>query len=143
MSQFDDDNYWSAPQSGPPPQPPRPPGTSPQVWTWFVVYCVVMCLFALLSVGLGVLVLMLPQLDPQADIEPEMAMIMGGAYIVIGLILVLPYLIAPFLPKRPWVWVFDLVLICLGFTNCCTIPACIPLLIYWIKPETREFFGKS
>jgi hypothetical protein len=47
---------------------------------------------------------------------------------------------APFLPKRRWVWIYDLVLICLSFTGCC-IAFGIPLLIFWLKPETKAFFN--
>ncbi len=143
MSNFDEQNYWEAPKAGSTPQFQHPAGTRPAVWTWFVVYCVVMMLFALIAVGLGVLILFLPELDPQAEIEPELSILMSGVYIVLGLVFLIPYLLALFLPKKPWVWVFDLILICLGFTNCCTIPASIALLIFWIKPETQAFFGKG
>jgi hypothetical protein len=42
---------------------------------------------------------------------------------------------------RPWVWKYDLVLICIGMTSACFLPACIPLLIGWFKPETKLIFG--
>ncbi|MGB7159266.1 MAG: hypothetical protein WBD40_14450 [Tepidisphaeraceae bacterium] len=50
--------------------------------------------------------------------------------------------VAPFLPRRPWVWIYDLVLICLGLTSICCMPATIPLLIFWLKPEAKAWFGK-
>jgi hypothetical protein len=28
-------------------------------------------------------------------------------------------------------------------TSVCCIPACVPLLIYWIKPETKAYFGRT
>jgi hypothetical protein len=28
----------------------------------------------------------------------------------------------------------------LGMTSACTLPICIPLLIFWLKPETKAFF---
>ena len=46
-----------------------------------------------------------------------------------------------FMPREKWVWIFDLVLICFGFTTCCLIPACIPLLIFWLKPEAKAWFN--
>jgi hypothetical protein len=50
---------------------------------------------------------------------------------------------APFLlPARPWVWIYDLVVICLGMTSACFLPATIPLLIFWIKPEVKAYFGR-
>jgi hypothetical protein len=33
------------------------------------------------------------------------------------------------------------VIICLGMTSACFLPVCIPLLIFWIKPETKLYFG--
>ena len=44
---------------------------------------------------------------------------------------------------RPWVWTYDLVVICFGFTSACFFPFCIPLLIFWLKPPVKEWFGKK
>lgn len=144
MSHFDDEeNYWAAPESSPRPKSPHPSGNRPAVYTWFLVYCVVMGLFALMILSIGVTMLFLPQ----EDLEEEAALLMGLLYIVLGSIFLVLYLLAPFLPNRPWVWTYDLILICLGLanccTNCCTIPACVPLLIFWIKPETQAYFGRG
>ena len=46
------------------------------------------------------------------------------------------------LPPRPWAWIFHLVLICIGMTSGCTLPASVALLIFWLKPETRVYFGR-
>jgi hypothetical protein len=40
-------------------------------------------------------------------------------------------------------WVYDLVVICVGMTSFCCMPVCIPLLIFWIKPEVRAYFGRT
>jgi hypothetical protein len=47
------------------------------------------------------------------------------------------------LPRRPWVWVYDMVVICIGLTSCCIMPAALPLLIYWIKPEVKAWFQQG
>ena len=60
-----------------------------------------------------------------------------------GLVLAIPYAAAPLLPKRPWTWILGIVLIGLGLTSCLTLPFCIPLLLYWFKPENQIFFGKQ
>jgi hypothetical protein len=36
-----------------------------------------------------------------------------------------------------------MVLICIGMNSCCLLPASIPLLIFWIKPETKTYFGRK
>jgi hypothetical protein len=28
-------------------------------------------------------------------------------------------------------------------TSACFLPACIPLLIYWIKPDVKAYFGRT
>jgi hypothetical protein len=40
-------------------------------------------------------------------------------------------------------WVYDLVVICLGMTSACILPASVPLLIFWLKPEVKSHFGKN
>ena len=66
---------------------------------------------------------------------------LGGLYIALGIIFMIPPLVAFFLPKRPWAWVYHLVMICLGMTGC-TIVASIPLIIFWIKPEVKQYFNE-
>ena len=34
-----------------------------------------------------------------------------------------------------------MLLICVGMTSCCCIPACLPILLQWIKPDTKAWFG--
>ncbi len=126
-----------------PTAPPEPatgyPPPKPGVWSWFIVYCVVQAILCLFIVGVGAIFFVM---DPaELEMEAVEARIMGTIYVGMGLALLVLYAIAPFLPRRKWVWVYDLVIICLGMTSCCTLPACIALLIFWIKPETRYFFG--
>jgi hypothetical protein len=133
-----------------PPQPPPlrdvPPVPSgrPKVWEWFVVYCVAMAVLYLACAALGVAMIVV---DPAAgDVDPAEARsmdIQGAVLLVMGVALLAPFAAAPFLPRRKWVWIFDLVLICLGLTSCCTIPACIPLLLYWLKPEGKAWFERG
>lgn len=68
---------------------------------------------------------------------------MGGLLLTISLVFIvacfLPFILAP----RPWLWVYNLVIICLGMTSACYLLACIPLLIFWLKPETQRYYGKN
>jgi len=68
--------------------------------------------------------------------------LMGAVYLLLGLVLFaacfLPFVLRP----RPWVWTYDLVIIALGLSSPCLLPASIPLIIFWVKPETRAYFGK-
>lgn len=111
----------------------------PQVYTWFVVYCVLMALMYLAVTAMGIFFPMLSQMSSRPQAQDQ---ITGIIYTVFGVIFFIPFAIAPFLKPGPGVWVYDLVLICLGMTSCCCLPITIPLLIFWIKPETKTYFGK-
>ena len=114
---------------------------SPAVVVWFKVYTGLMALlyFSCFIGGLGMFYF---AGDPSGELRVELY-IQGAILSVIGL----PFAIActlPFvLPRKPWVWVYDIVIIVIGMTSCCCIPACVPLLIFWLKPETKIWFGRN
>ena len=115
----------------------------PGVVTYFVVYCVVGALMGAFLVVLFSVMIVVAHNMPEKEPGQRLSMTVGSAvYIIGGLFLALPLTAAPFLPRKPWVWVFDLVLICLGFATCC-LPASIPLLIFWIRPEVQAYYGKE
>jgi hypothetical protein len=111
---------------------------APPVWAWYIVYCVAMTLVSLCLLLIGIAILVAPS---SSDLTSSDKAIAGGFYIIFGLLLTGVYGVAPFLPKRPWAWIYHVVLICLGFTSCCCIPFSIPMLIFWLKPEMRVFFN--
>ena len=82
-------------------------------------------------------------IEPDADMSATEAKIMGAVFLILGLVLFVPYALAPFLPRQSWVWVLGLVLICIGLTSACCLPACIPLLIFWLKPDVKAFYGRT
>lgn len=112
---------------------------SPSVWKWQVSYCVLLAAMYL------VVALMAWYLKGHPEMIPDKHRDLNGAvsyiYFSVFIFLAFLYSIGPFLPRRPWVWVYHLVLICFTMTSCCCIPLAIPLLIFWIKPETRAFFS--
>jgi len=122
------------------PGAPQPP---PASITWFrayagfmaFLYLVVTCLWVLSMFG----VICLIDAAGQPKLTSAFDLIVLGAMLAAFLLC----LTAVFLPARPWVWTYDLVVICFGMTHMCCLPACIPLLIYWIKPEIRAYFGKT
>lgn len=113
----------------------------PVVVTWFKVYCGVLC-FLYLGFAAASLIFFLVSPE-QLDMPAGAARLMGVFFLAMGLLLfavcVLPFFVAP----RPWVWGYGMGLICLGMTSACLLPACVPLLIFWIKPEAKRYFGKS
>lgn len=114
----------------------------PPVYNWYVVYCIVMAVMYLLVAVVGVFFVINPELMAKTN-EDVMALgITGVLYIVLGIILMIPYAIAPFLPPKSWVWIYGIVMIAIGMTSCCCLPVTIPLLIYWIKPDMKRYFGR-
>ena len=113
--------------------------TTPPVFPWFVAYCILMALGYLGLVVVGIASIFM---EPDKDMSAEEATLMGAVFIILGLVFSVPYAAAPFLPRTSWVWVLGLVLICLGLTSICCLPASIPLLIHWLKPEMKAFYGR-
>ena len=124
--------------------PPAAPTERPGVVTWFTVYALLMALVYLLLAGFGVAIFVVgPEQFQTAENDAQAMTIQGVVFIVMGLALCVPFAIAPFLPRKPGVWIYDLVLICLGLTSCACLPITIPLLIFWIKPENKLWFGRN
>ena len=141
----------------PPQQPPNYPHASagygyappaplerPRVVPWFTAYAIFMAIIYLLVGAFGITVLVVgPEQFATAEHDADELMFQGVAFTILGVALCIPFAIAPFLGRKPGVWVFDLVLICLGLTSCACLPVTIPLLINWLKPETKLWFGRS
>lgn len=115
---------------------PRPP-----VIIWFKVYCGLLCFTYLLVLLLSIPFLM--GVIPRDEMPPTMAVLMGLVFLVLGFALFIACLLPFFLPPKPWVWIYDLVIICLGLTSACFMVFSIPLLIFWLKPEARRYFGRE
>jgi hypothetical protein len=80
-----------------------------------------MALLYLATAAMGIVFLFA---EPDRDMSAEEAKLMGAVILIV-------------------VWVFGLVLICLGLSSACCLPACIPLLIFWLKPEMKAFYGRD
>ena len=118
-----------------------PQQMKPAVVMWYKIYAGFLCLLYLL-VAAGSLIFFF--VDP-ADLEmPAVAAkLMGALFLVMGLGLFTACLLPLLLTPRPWLWVYGLVIICLGMTSACFLPVCIPLLIFWLKPDAKTYYGKS
>jgi predicted Co/Zn/Cd cation transporter (cation efflux family) len=94
--------------------------------------CVVGCAFALAFA---------PQLADELEEELLPVQMQFGIMLVVSVPLFILFAVAPLLPKKKWAWIYGFVPICIGLTSCCSLPFSIPLLIFWLKPETKAFFG--
>lgn len=109
--------------------------------TWYKAYCALMAVLYLFIVVAGIFFIAAAPTD--RNMSAEEAQVMGAVMVFMGIALAIPFAIGAFLPQKSWAWVFGLVLICIGLTSVCCMPATIPLLIHWIKPETKSYFGRT
>ena len=116
-------------------------GEATQVFKWYVAYCVLMALMYLAFSVLGFWYVLYEPIE--RDIGPGSSKIVGLLFIVTGLFFFAPFAAGPFLPRRPGSWIIGIVLICFGLTSPCCMPASIPLLIFWLKPDNKAYFGKG
>lgn len=126
----------------------QPSAEARKYFSWFRIYSLFLAFVYFLCVLAGVAMtgIGIHHVSNGIKLEDdgEIMFIVFGIFLAItGILLFLPFAAAPFLPRRPWVWLFTLVLICIGLTSPCFLPICIPLLIRWMKPEMKAFFGKS
>ncbi len=119
----------------------QPSADKPPVVKWFTAYCAFMAALYLLCMVLGVIFFLFEPTDSSRSAEE--ARIMGVVLFFVGLLLFIPFAIGVFLPRDRWAWTFGLVLICIGLTSMCCLPATIPLLMFWLKPEAKAYFGKT
>ena len=113
---------------------------TPSAHIWFVAYCVLM---ALAYLSLSVMGIVFMFIEPDQDMSAAEAKVMGIVFLVMGVAFCVPYAAAPFLPRQSWVWVFNLVLICIGLGSLCCLPICIPLLLSWMKPDMKAYYGRD
>ncbi len=104
-----------------------------------------MALLYLLTTALGIVLVVFAEEIAEHDSQaiPIEMIVIGGGLAGLSVLLMAAFAAAPFLPRQPWVWIFHLVLICLGMTSACCLPATVPLLIFWIKAETKSWFGRT
>jgi hypothetical protein len=127
-------------QSYPSPGPPGPV-VPPAVLRWETAYCLALGAVYLLLALLGLGMAIFRERFVDASNTPGEVLVVGLVVFLVGGVFAVPFLGAPFLPPRRWVWVLHLVLIAVGMTSCACIPVSVPLLVFWIRPETQAWFA--
>lgn len=121
--------------------PDLPAATAPPVVLWARVYAGVLALVYVLVALVGVFVLVMGVSIGPGSKDALPAAVMGGIYIVLGVAFAIPTTWGVFAGRKKYAWYLHMVLICLGFSSCACLPFCIPLVIYWLKPETKAWYG--
>ena len=113
---------------------------SPQAVGWYRLYCGILAALYFVITVVGVLFVVLPSSILEV---PEMEKFRtGAACLGLGLPLLVATLLPLCLKPRPWLWIYGIVLIAFGLARCCLWPICIPLLIFWLKPDVKGYFGR-
>ncbi len=108
---------------------------------WYRVYVGFMATLYLIVSVFGAIVIYASQ---YTNIYEASELIINGIVcLVVGIPFAIAFAIALLLPRKPWNWIVGIVFIAIGLTSCCFMPATIPLLIFWLKPETKAFFGRN
>ncbi len=124
----------------PPDTPVTPPASRPAVLPWFSAYCAVMAAVGLLFLVIG-LALHYGGSDAILWHDPAEARFAAAVYTTLGAVFLPLFLIGTCLPRRSFGWTLGIILLALSIPTCCCVPVSLPLLFFWIRPETRAYFG--
>ena len=113
-----------------------------KTYFWYRAYLVVMVLLYLACTVFGGFAAYMSQFETNSAEATEL-FINGIIFLVLGVPFAIIFAVGLFLPRKSWNWIVGIVYIAFGMTSCCFLPITIPLLIYWIKPETKAYFGRN
>jgi hypothetical protein len=117
--------------------PYQPIGPLPAVIRWQKVYLGFMTVLYVFVIAMGVFLLLnadsMQNVD--ADMDAAQAKIMGVVYAAMGVVFALLFALGFVFRKGMFGWVYNLISILIGLLSCCMWPACIPLVIFWIKQK--------
>ncbi|HSK73154.1 MAG TPA: hypothetical protein VK892_15760 [Pyrinomonadaceae bacterium] len=115
--------------------------TGRKTFLWYRVYLAFMVFLYLAVIVFGVFLAVARPATSQYN--PNEIFMAGIIYAVVGAFCFLLFATALFLPRKPWGWIVGIVMIAIGMTSCCFLPFLLPLLIFWLKPETKAYFGRN
>lgn len=128
-------NPYEAGESQPEPkETPAALNPNPAVKTFQRIYVLLMLLlYTALFAGSVAAAFYRDTLSVELDTPPGELAVLLLCYGVLAAALAIIFLIGLFWNRGMGGWIYNLILICLGLTSCCTWPMTIPLLIFWIK----------
>ena len=107
---------------------------NPAVKTYQRIYVILMFLMYAVIVALVIAALLNREtVSRQFSVEPIELIINLLVYGLLSAVLAMVFMLGLFWHRGKGGWIYNLILICLGLTSCCTWPMTIPLLLFWIK----------
>ena len=131
-----------------PESPELPEPRAPGVIKWYKVYAgLLAAIYVILFLG-GIVGLIFAVRAPSdfwtdADMPPVLFLGYLVFLILISLVLGAAYIAAFIIPRKPWAWIYHLVLICIGLSSPCFIPISVPLMIYWLRSDAQAYYGRK
>ena len=129
-----------------------PPGTPllmeeerpPEAVYYFRIYALVMILSLLGFFGFGLWLMLEPMMKATSSPTKSGEWVVGLFMTMISGVFMVPHAIALFAGRAKWVYTLAVVLIGVSMLwNSCCLPITIPLLIVWMKPETKKWYGMN
>ncbi len=129
-----------------------PPGTPllmeehkpPEAVYYFRIYAVLMLLMLLGWFGMGLYLMLGPLIRGSSGSSATGEWIMGLFLAGFSFLIIVPHAIVLFAGNARWAYTLGLILIGLNMLwNTCCLPITIPLLVYWMKPETKRWYGAT
>lgn len=115
---------------------------NPTVIPYQRIYVLLMLLlYATLLIGVVAAAFYWKTICQELEIDPNELTITLVFYGVLSAALTIIFLVGLFWNRGLGGWIYNLILICLGLTSCCTWPVTIPLLIFWIKQKNDIQYG--
>jgi hypothetical protein len=125
-----------------------PPGAAymnderpPEGVYYFRIYGGFMTVLSALATLVGLVMMFMPLFVRSATGTDPGTWLVGLVYGGVGIAFFVPWVIALFGDRKPWVHTLGTVMIALGMTQLCCLPIQIPLLIAWLKPETKRWYS--
>ena len=121
---------------------PESTAAPPAVVRWYARYC--QFALALMTVasfyGLKIISDRVA-LAERMEIDEVAVGLFGGLWILTLLFLAFVHFAALRTPRADWAWKIHAVVLGIGLTTLVLWPIALPLIWFWLKPETRRFFG--
>ena len=116
-------------------------GHAPDGVLYFRIYAGIMCLLCFATVG-GAIWALIEFSTRAPGSGTDDLVVFTAIYGTVALLMAIPWMVAVFAGRRPWVHTLGTVLIVLTMVGICyCLPVAIPLLIVWLKPEVKRWYA--
>ena len=100
----------------------------PRVVFWFKIYCLGLAFVSFILLLLSFKLIF-------DDVQPW-----GASFFLSSIASLIVSILPIYLPRKDWVWIFNLTVLGISLTNLITIPVGVPLIVLYAKPEVRKFY---